>query len=106
MKNKVDVWGLYTVVCIDGRKVGKHVRETAVSKTYAAASLPQIKSRSERREATRAHAGLCGVHNSGSIAGVQLEEVLARGGGPTGTKQVSESGEVASLGLWSNCLPS
>ena len=61
--------------------------------------LPQIKSLSERREAVRAHAGLCGVHNSGSIAGVQLEEVLARGGGPTGTKFRNQVGDGASLGL-------
>ena len=64
---------------------GKHVRESAVSNTYAPAPLPQSKSLRERRETIRAHAGLCGVHNSSSIAGVQLEEVLARGGGPTGT---------------------
>ena len=74
------------MVCTDGRKVGKHARETAVSNTYAPAPLPQIKRLSERREAAMAHAGLCGVHNSGSIAGVKLEEVLAREGGPTGTK--------------------
>ena len=79
MKNKVGVWGLHAVVCRG--KVGKHVREIAVSNTYAPTPLPQIKSLSERREVTRAHAGLCGVHNSGSIAGVQLEEKLARGGG-------------------------
>ena len=72
----------------------------------APAPLPQIKSLSERREAARAYAGLCGVHNSGSIAGDQLEEVLARGGGPTGTKFRNQVDDGASLGLWNNCLPS
>ena len=58
----------------------------SISNTYAPAPLPQIKSLGERRETTRAHAGLCGVHNSGSITSGQLEEVLARGGGPTDSK--------------------
>ena len=48
--------------------MGKHVREIAVSNTYAPTPLPQIKSLSERREITRAHAGLCGVHNVGDIS--------------------------------------
>ena len=68
----------------------------SVSNTYAPAPLPQIKSLGERRETTRAHEGLCGVHNSDSIAGVQLEVVLARGGGSTGTK----SRNLVRLNLW------
>ena len=48
--------------------------------------LPLLKGLSERREVARAHKELCGVYNSDGIAGVQLEEALAGGGGPTGTK--------------------